>query len=115
MAITRLHPGVRFSQVVVHGDTVYVAGQVGDDPKADIAAQTRSALKRIERFLKAAGTKKSKLLACTVYLSNIANYDAMNKVYDRWVDKNNMPTRATIEGRLARPEYLVEITAIAAK
>jgi enamine deaminase RidA (YjgF/YER057c/UK114 family) len=115
MTITRLNPGVRYSMAVVHGDTVYVAGQIAEDPKANITAQTRSVLKRIDAALKAAGTNKSKLLACTVYLSDIRNFEAMNKVWDAWVDKKNLPARATVEARLATPLYLVEIVAIAAR
>ncbi|MGH6718072.1 MAG: RidA family protein [Alphaproteobacteria bacterium] len=114
-AIERVLPGVRFSAAAVHGGTVYLAGQVADDAKGDITAQTRSVLARVDAVLKAAGSRKSKLLACTVYLADMRHFDAYNKVWDRWVDKRNMPTRATVEARLATADYLIEVVAVAAR
>ena len=114
-AIERVLPGTRFSGAVVHGETVYLAGQVAADPKGDIAAQTKSVLARVDAALKAAGSRRSKLLACTVYLADMRHFDAYNKVWDRWVDKKNMPTRATVEASLATPDYLIEVVAVAAR
>ncbi len=114
-SIQRLLPGARFSAVVIHGDTVYLAGQVAANPKGDITAQTRSVLKTVDTLLKAAGTNKRKLLACTVYLSDMRHFAAYNAVWDNWVDKKNMPTRATVQALLATPDYLIEIVAVAAR
>lgn len=113
--IQRVQPGARFSAAAIHGETVYVAGQVADNPKGDITAQTRSVLARLDAVLKAAGTRKSKLLACTVFLTDMRHFDAYNKVWDKWVDKRNMPTRATVQASLATPDYLIEIVATAAR
>ena len=114
-AIRRIKPGARFSTAVVHGDVVWVAGQVASSTKGGITGQTRSVLKALDAALKAAGTHKSKLLACTVYLSDMRHFAEYNKVWDAWVDKANMPTRATVESRLATPDYLIEIVATAAR
>ncbi len=114
MSIKRFNPGPRFSGAVVHGNTVYVAGQTAADPKADIRTQTEQVLKKIDDLLMAAGTDKSKLLSATVYLSDIRYFDDMNAVWVAWVDKNNLPTRATVEAKLASPQLLVEIVVTAA-
>ncbi len=110
----RLKPGPRMSQAVIHGDTVYLAGQVADDFDAGLEQQTREVLAKIDGLLKEAGSSRDKLLACTVYLSNIADFAGMNAVYDAWVDKANPPARACVETRLADPRLRVEIVAIAA-
>jgi enamine deaminase RidA (YjgF/YER057c/UK114 family) len=114
MSIKRLNPGPRLSGAVVHGDTVYVAGQVSAEPTASAKGQTEQILKKIDALLAAAGSHKSKLLTATVYVSSMAHYDEMNAAWEAWVDPANTPARATIEARLAAPKYLVEIMATAA-
>ena len=112
--ITRLEPGARMSEAVIHGDTIYLAGQVGE-PGAGIVAQTKTCLAEIERLLALAGSDKSKILMATIWLADIADFAAMNSVWDAWVDQSNPPARATSEAKLAAPEYLVEIVVTAAK
>ena len=112
--ITRLEAGDRMSEAVIHGDTIYLAGQVGE-PGDGIIAQTMTCLAEIERLLALAGSDKSKVLMATIWLADIADFAAMNSVWDEWVDKANPPARATSEARLAAPEYLVEIVITAAK
>lgn len=111
--ITRLEPGRRMSQAVIHGDTVYLAGQVGEG--ADVTAQSRSALAEVDRLLAAAGSDKSRILSCTIWLADIADFAAMNAVWDAWVDPANPPARATGEARLATPDYRVEFIVTAAR
>ena len=115
MSIRRIKPGPRFCGAVVNGDTVYVAGQTASDPTAGVQVQTQQVLQRIDELLEAAGTDKSKLLSATVYLSDIRYFDEMNTVWEAWVDKNNLPTRATVEAKLASPRLLVEIVVVAAR
>lgn len=115
MAITRIDPGKRLSGAVVHGDTVFLAGQVADNGKLDIKGQTEDVLRKIDGLLAKAGSSKSKLLSVQIFVSDIRNFAAMNEVWDRWLDQGNPPARATIEARLANPELLVEIMAVAAK
>jgi enamine deaminase RidA (YjgF/YER057c/UK114 family) len=115
MATERIEKGNRMSQAVVHGDIVYLAGQVADDPKADIKGQTQSVLGKIDALLSKAGSSKAKLLSATIYLSDMRNFGGMNEVWDAWVDKNATPARATVGALLARPEFLVEIMVVASK
>ncbi len=115
MTVTRIDPGRRFAEVVVHGDTVYLAGHVGSDPKAGVYDQTRDILTQIDAHLAAAGSDKARLLMVNVWLADIDTFDEMNAAWDEWVDMANLPARATVEARLASPDYRVEIAAIAAR
>lgn len=112
--ITRIQPDHRMSQAVIHGDTIYLAGQVGE-PGDDVAAQTRTALAEIDALLAEAGSDKSKILSATIWLADIAEFAAMNAVWDAWVDPANPPARATSEAKLATPDYLVEVIVVAAR
>jgi enamine deaminase RidA (YjgF/YER057c/UK114 family) len=114
MTITRHQPGKRMSQAVIHNNTVYLAGQVAQDHNGTIEKQTTEVLAAIDALLAAAGTSKSKVLSCQVILNNIADFAAMNSVYDAWIDPANPPSRACIEARLAHPSLKVEIIAVAA-
>src|SRR5271156_6691676 len=112
--IKRIQVGPRMSQAVVHGQTVYLAGQVADDPKADVATQTRQVLASIDRLLAASGTDKRQILRANIFLKNIGHFADMNRVWDAWVPPGNSPARATVESALATPEYQVEIVITAA-
>lgn len=103
------------SQAVVHGETVYLAGQVADEPGGDVVAQTRQVLAAIDRLLAAAGTDKTRILSATIYLADIGTFAQMNSVWDSWVPAGHTPARATVEARLAAPAYKVEIQVIAAR
>jgi enamine deaminase RidA (YjgF/YER057c/UK114 family) len=115
MSIQRINPGPRMSQAVVHGDTIYIAGQIAGDTTADAAGQTKQILAKIESLLREAGSDKSKLLSANIWLADVASYDAMNKVWDAWVTPGSPPARATVGSPLAGPQFLVEIAAIAAR
>lgn len=115
MSIKRIETGPRMSKAVIHGDTVYLAGIVADDPSKDTADQTRQVLKEIDRLLTAAGTDKSKLLRANIWLTDIKDFQAMNGVWDAWVSPGNTPARATVQAALATPAYKVEIMVVAAK
>ena len=105
--IKRIKPGVRFCEAVVVNNIVTTAGVTGDG--SDVAAQTRDILAQIDALLEEAGSSKSNLLTAGIWLRDIAHFAEFNKVWDAWIDKNNMPVRATVESRLAAPELLVEI------
>ena len=115
MSIQRINAGPRMSQAVVHGDTIYIAGQIAGDTTADAAGQTKQILAKIESLLREAGSDKSKLLSANIWLADVASYDAMNKVWDAWVTPGSPPARATVGSPLAGPQFLVEIAAIAAR
>jgi enamine deaminase RidA (YjgF/YER057c/UK114 family) len=112
-SIKRLHAGPRMSQAVIHGNTVYLAGQVGT-PGKSVAEQTKDILATIDKLLAEAGTNKSKLLQAIIWLADMKDFAEMNSVWDKWVDGPNAPARATGEAKLAGPEYLVEIIVTAA-
>lgn len=114
MSIQRFHVGPRMSDMAVHNGTVYLAGQVADDTSQDIGGQTRQVLATIDKLLAEAGSDKTKILSTTIYITDMANFPAMNAVWDAWVAKGNTPPRATVEAQLAKPAYMVEITVIAA-
>ena len=106
MAIERHDIGPRMSKVVVHGNTVYLAGIVADDPKGkSVREQTTNILTQIEGFLAKAGTDKSKLLSANIWIADMANFAEMNAVWDPWVAPGNTPARATVEAKLASPDY----------
>jgi len=116
MTIARLHPGARMSQAVVHGATVYLAGQVADQAKGkSVSAQTTEILAKIDGLLAEAGSDKTRVLSATVYLADIGAFNEMNGVWDAWVAAGHAPARATVEAKLAAPEYTVEIACIAAR
>ena len=115
MSIERIDPGRRFAQAVAYGDTVYLAGHVASDANADVYGQTVEILAAIEGHLAAAGTDKSKLLSASIWLVDIGTIDEMNRAWDAWADPSNLPARATVEARLASPDYKVEIAVIAAR
>ena len=116
MSIQRLNVGPRMSQAVVHGNTVYLAGQVAQNAGGEsVAEQTRDILATIDRLLGEAGTDKSKLLSATIWLTDIKTFNEMNQLWDAWVAPGNTPARACVESKLAAPQYNVEIMVIAAR
>ena len=115
MSIRRIGAGARMSKAVVHGNTIYLAGQVADTSRgASVAEQTREIVGIIDELLKEAGSDKTKILSATIYLSDISTFAQMNSVWDTWVVAGHTPARATVEAKLAAPEYTVEIAVIAA-
>lgn len=115
MSITRKHTNQRMSQMVIHGDTIYLAGQVAKDASADITVQTQQVLDKVDALLAEAGSDKTKILSAQIWISSIGHFSAMNEVWDAWVAEGNAPARACIEARLASPDLLVEVGIVAAK
>ncbi len=113
--ITRFEVGDRMSRIVVHGDTVYLCGQVADNPDASIGPQTESVLAKVDALLEKAGSGRESILSAVIYLRDMKDFDGMNAVWDRWVPKGSPPARACVEARLARPDLLVEISVVAAR
>ena len=113
-SITRIACNARLSDATVHNGTVYLAGQIADDSSQDMYGQTQQVLACIDAVLALAGSHKSKLLSCTIYITDMELFSEMNRAWDAWVDPNNLPARATMQTKLANPALLVEIQAIAA-
>ncbi|MFZ2855254.1 MAG: RidA family protein [Rhodocyclaceae bacterium] len=114
MNIERHGTTPRYSDAVAHGGTVYLV-EVAQTLDADIATQTREVLASVERLLLAAGSDKSRLLLVTLYLREMADYAAMNAVWDAWLPAGSAPARACIEAKLANPGYRIEAVVIAAR
>ena len=114
MTIQRHNVGKRLSEIVVHGNTVYLAGEVPDDLTKDITGQTEEVLAKIDKLLAKVGSDKTKLISAQIFLPDMADFAGMNVAWEKWVVKGQTPARATIEGRLANPGYKVEIMCIAA-
>ena len=114
MDITRMHVGKRLSEIAIHNGTVYLAGQIAEDTTADMEGQTREVLASVDRLLADAGSDKSCILMCQIFVTDMANFPAMNVVWDEWVAAGHTPPRATVEAALANPACLVEIVVTAA-
>ena len=114
MSIHRLHVGKRLSEAAIHNNTVYLAGQVAEDNAQDITGQTKQVLAAIDKLLAEAGSDKSKLLQVTIFIADIKDFPSMNAVWDTWVVQGATPPRATVEAKLAKPEWRVEMVVVAA-
>lgn len=114
MTITHIETGPRMSGAVIHGDTVYLAGQIGA-PGESVTVQTQTALDEVARLLALAGSSKSHILRATIWLADMSDFAEMNAVWDAWVADVTAPTRATGEAKLATPDYKVEVIVTAAR
>jgi enamine deaminase RidA (YjgF/YER057c/UK114 family) len=115
MTIKRLHTGKTLSEVAIHNGTVYLAGQIAEDATQDIAGQTREVLGHIDRLLDEAGSDKAHILLCQIFISDMKHFAGMNAAWNEWVADGQSPPRATVEARLAKPEWLVEMVVTAAQ
>ena len=114
MRIERFHVGPRLSDMAVHNGTIYLAGQVAEDTSQGMEGQTRQILATIDKLLAEAGSDKTRILSTTIYVTDMADFPAMNAAWDAWVVPGATPPRATVEAKLAKPAYKVEIQVIAA-
>lgn len=113
MTIRRIDVGPRMSDIVIHNNTIYLAGQVGA-PGASVAEQTKAVLASIDELLAKAGSDKTKILQAIIWLADMNTFGEMNAVWDAWVPQGHTPARATGEAKLATPDYKVEIIITAA-
>ena len=113
-SIQRINVGKRLSDVAVYNGVAYLAGQIPEDSSLDMTGQTAQVLAIIDQLLESAGTNKSRILMAQIFVANMAEFDAMNKAWDAWVAEGNAPPRATVEARLANPNFKVEIVVTAA-
>ena len=111
--IRRIESGARMSQAVVANGFVFLSGQVADDTSVGVREQTQQVLASINRLLAEAGSDKTRIVSATIYLSDMATFGEMNRAWEPWVASDAKPARATVEAKLAAPEYLVEIQVVA--
>lgn len=114
MAITRQEFGIRAYKTVIHNDTVYLAGMIAEEAFLSVAEQTKRILAQMEHRLERAGSHKNKLIIINIFLADMRRFGEMNEVWDAWLDRENAPARACVQGSMARPGYEVEMTAVAA-
>jgi enamine deaminase RidA (YjgF/YER057c/UK114 family) len=112
--IQRFEVGPRMSEMAIHHGTVYLAGQIAEDGSADISGQTQQVLDAIDALLAQAGSDKTKILRAQIFLADLADFVAMNLVWENWVVPGHTPPRATVQAALARPEWKIEIVVTAA-
>jgi enamine deaminase RidA (YjgF/YER057c/UK114 family) len=115
MTIERLETKKRMSRVVKHNGTIYLCGQVAADASKDITEQTQTMLDKVETLLEQAGSSKERILSATIYLKTMADFSAMNDVWDAWVPSGFAPARACVQASMARDVLLVEISVVAAE
>ena len=113
MSITRIDAGARMSEVVIHNQTIYYTA-VPANLDDDAFAQTANTLEQIEAELVKQGSSKSRILDATIFLTDKADFAAMNKAWDAWVVAGQAPVRCTVQAGLMNPKYKVEIKVIAA-
>lgn len=115
MEIVRINSNQRLSAAVIHGEVVYLSGQVPDDRKADIRGQTQQVLAKIDQLLASAGSDRSQLLSVQIWLSDIAaDFSEFNQIWEHWLEGKQPPARATVQSPLASPDVRVEVMVIAA-
>lgn len=115
MSIRRIHVGQRLSETAIFNKTIYLAGQIPEDTTQDIVGQTGEVLGHVDRLLAEAGSDKSHILMCQIFLSDISLISGMNQAWDVWVAEGNAPPRATVQALLANPLWLIEIVVTAAQ
>ncbi len=118
--LTGAVPGVPYSSATKAGPLVFISGQIGalDDagkPISTVEGQTRQLLKKMKIALEAAGASLSDVTKTTVFLVNVNDFAVMNQVYKEFFPKDPPARSTVIVAGLAKPEWLVEIEAIAYK
>lgn len=114
MTIQRFDVGRRMSEMAVYNGVAYLAGQVAEDATADITGQTHQVLSAVDALLERAGSDKTRILRAQIFLADLADFDAMNAVWEAWVVEGHTPPRATVSAALARPEWKIEVVVTAA-
>jgi enamine deaminase RidA (YjgF/YER057c/UK114 family) len=113
--IQRKETKQRMSRIVIHQSTVYLCGQVAADANKGIEEQTHTMLEKVDTLLIDAGSDRQHILSATIYIKDMQDFAAMNKIWDSWVPEGYAPARACVQASMARPELLVEISVVAAQ
>ena len=112
--LRRFHVGDRLSEMTIFNNTVYLAGQVAADATQDMRGQTAQVLAAIDKLLAEAGTDKAHILMCQIFVKDLADFPAMNEVWEDWLPPGDAPPRATVQANLAKPDWKVEMVVTAA-
>lgn len=112
--LRRFHVGDRLSEMTIYNGTVYLAGQVASDATQDIRGQTKQVLAAIDKLLAEAGTDKAHILMCQIFIVDLADFPAMNEIWEDWLPPGDAPPRATVQAILAKPGWKIELVVTAA-
>ena len=111
----RIDPTARYSKAVIHGDSIHLSGLIAETWDGDITVQANEIFAQIDALLARAGSHRSRLVSMTCWIADFSDYAGFNAAYDGWIDKANLPARATVRADLLDPKLRIEIMAIAAK
>ncbi|KKD59758.1 endoribonuclease L-PSP [Grimontia sp. AD028] len=114
MKIHRINPTKRWSDVTVFNGIANFVEVPESDLSADIKGQTQQIFAQAEEMLATVGADKTRILSVTIYITNFANLEALNEVWDNWFEEGTAPSRACVKAELADPDYLVEMAFVAA-
>src|SRR3990167_3098237 len=112
--LRRIDPGPRLCEATIYGDRMYLSGMIPEDTAQDTTGQVKQALAEIDSLLAKGGSDKTKILSAVIWLGDIGDFAAMNKVWDAWVVPGQTPARDTVQARLNAPAMKVEIMVVAA-
>lgn len=112
--VVHIDPGSRLSEATIHGGRMYLSGMIPEDTSLDIRGQVKQALAEIDALLARGGSDRTKILSAVIWLADMADFAAMNAVWDAWVPSGHAPARATVQAGLNDPDMKVEIMVVAA-
>jgi Putative translation initiation inhibitor, yjgF family len=115
MSIQHHLPEHRYSEAVIANGLIFASGQVPTNPEASAKEQVINVLEQIDALLAGLGSDKTQIVDALIFLSDLADYAALNEVWDAWVAPGKAPARATVQARLANPSWKVEIKIVAAQ
>ena len=113
--IIRTEPNKVLAKAVEFHGFVYLQGCTARDLGKDVVAQTEDVLAQIDEILETHGTDKTRLLQAQIWLKDIRDRDAMNKIWSAWLPPGGAPARACVQANMADPRHLVEIMVTACK
>lgn len=113
--IIRTEPNAILAKAVEYHGFVYTQGVVATDLSLDVAGQTQQILTQIDEILETHGTDNTRLLQAQIWLKNIKDRDALNKIWSAWLPQDGAPARACVQAEMADPRHLVEIMVTACK
>ena len=110
MKIHRINPCKRWSDVTVFNGIGTFTEVADSDTTADIKGQVKQIFDQAEATLALIDSDKTRILAVTIYITDFANFDVLNEVWDSWFIDGTAPSRACVKAELVDPLLLIEMT-----
>lgn len=114
MTIHRINPTKRWSDVTVFNGIAHFVEVAETDTSADVKGQVQQIFDQAEQMLASVDSDKTRILSVTIYVTDFANFDSLNEVWDNWFLEGTAPSRACVKVELADPNLLVEMAFVAA-